>query len=85
MEIGPDTPYQISGNSGFEKPILERALTIVDPLLYAFKLGVLSIDATRRSAAGVDFPLDVLLYTRGSFKLLKQSYDRKDSKQISNR
>lgn len=61
VEIGPDTPYQIIGNSGFGKPILERALTIADPLLYAFKLGVLSFDATRLCAADVDFPLDVLL------------------------
>lgn len=84
VEIGPDTPYQIIGNSGFGKPILERALTIVDPLLYAFKLGVLSFDATRLCAADVDFPLDVLLYTRGSFKLVEHRYDREDLKQISN-
>ena len=84
VEIGPDTPYQIIGNSGFGKPILERALTKVDPLLYAFKLGVLSFDATRLCAADVDFPLDVLLYTRGSFKLVEHRYDREDLKQISN-
>ena len=84
VEIGPDTPYQIIGNSGFGKPILERALTIADPLLYAFKLGVLSFDATRLCAADVDFPLDVLLYTRGSFKLVEHRYDREDLKQISN-
>ncbi|MEO8128191.1 MAG: peptidase [Bryobacteraceae bacterium] len=84
VEIGPDTPYQIIGNSGFGKPILERALTKVDPLLYAFKLGVLSFDATRLCASDVDFPLDVLLYTRGSFKLVEHRYDREDLKQISN-
>jgi len=84
VEIGPDTPYQIIGNSGFGKPILERALTKVDPLLYAFKLGVLSFDATRLCAADVDFPLDVLLYTRGSFKLVEHRYEREDLKQISN-
>jgi putative proteasome-type protease len=27
VEIGPDTPYQIIGASGFGKPILERSLT----------------------------------------------------------
>lgn len=84
VEIGPDTPYQIIGNSGFGKPILERALTKVDPLLYAFKLGVLSFDATRLCAADVDFPLDVLLYTRGSFKLMTHRYERENLKHISN-
>src|SRR4051795_4617312 len=38
VEIGPDTPYQIIGNSGYGKPILERSLTQQDPILYAFKL-----------------------------------------------
>src|SRR3982751_6424779 len=66
VEIGPDTPYQIIGASGFGKPILERSLTYVDPILYAFKLGILSFDATRLCAADVDFPLDILLYTRGT-------------------
>src|SRR5579871_6036687 len=39
VEIGPDTPYQIIGNSGFGKPILERSLTYADSMRYAFKLG----------------------------------------------
>jgi putative proteasome-type protease len=84
VEIGPDTPYQIIGNSGFGKPILERSLTYVDPILYAFKLGILSFDATRLCAADVDFPLDILLYTRGTFKLIEHRYERDDLRQISN-
>ena len=32
VEIGPDTPYQIIGNSGYGKPILERSLTESDSL-----------------------------------------------------
>ena len=84
VEIGPDTPYQIIGNSGFGKPILERSLTHLDPILYAFKLGILSFDATRLCAADVDFPLDVLLYTRGTFKLIEHRYERDDLREISN-
>src|SRR5882724_13222100 len=44
VEVGPDTPYQIIGNSGFGKPILERSVTRSDSLLYAFKVGVLAFD-----------------------------------------
>jgi putative proteasome-type protease len=84
VEIGPDTPYQIIGNSGFGKPILERSLTHADPILYAFKLGILAFDATRLCAADVDFPIDVLLYTKGSLKLVEHRYEREDLKQISN-
>jgi putative proteasome-type protease len=83
VEIGPDTPYQIIGNSGFGKPILERSLTHHDSILYAFKLGILAFDATRLCAANVDFPFDALLYTRGSFELIEHRYERKDLVQIS--
>jgi putative proteasome-type protease len=84
VEIGPDTPYQIIGNSGYGKPILERSLKQKDPLLYAFKLGILAFDATRLCASDVDFPIDVLLYKRGSLQLVEHRYEREDLKQISN-
>jgi putative proteasome-type protease len=78
VEIGPDTPYQIIGNSGFGKPILERSLSRTDPLLYAFKLGILAFDATRLCASDVDFPLDILLYRRGTYRCVEHRYDRED-------
>jgi putative proteasome-type protease len=83
VEIGEDTPYQIIGNSGFGKPILERSLTHSDPLLYAFKLGILAFDATRLCASDVDFPIDLLLYTRGSFQMIEHRYARDELAQIS--
>ena len=83
VEVGPDTPYQLIGNSSFGKPILERALTHEDPLLYAFKLGILAFDATRRCAADVDFPIDVMLYNRGSFNIVEHRYGNDDLLEIS--
>ena len=84
VEIGPDTPYQIIGNSGFGKPIIERSLHRSDPMLYAFKLGILAFDATRLCAADVDFPLDLLLYRKGSFEMVEHRYEREDLRRISN-
>ena len=84
VEIGQDTPYQIIGNSGYGKPILERSLKHRDPLLYAFKLGILAFDATRLCASDVDFPIDVVLYERGSFELVEHRYEREELKHISN-
>ena len=84
VEIGPDTPYQIIGASGFGKPILERSLTRADSMLYAFKVGLLAFDATRLCAADVDFPVDVALYSRGSFTLVEQRYKADDLREISN-
>lgn len=83
VEIGPDTPYQIIGASGFGKPILERSLTRTDSMLYAFKVGILAFDATRLCAADVDFPMDVILYARGSYSLVEQRYQRDDLRAIS--
>ena len=83
VEIGPDTPYQIIGASGFGKPILERSLTRADSMVYAFKVGLLAFDATRLCAADVDFPVDVILYSKVSFELVEQRYERDDLREIS--
>ncbi len=84
VEVGPDTPYQIIGATGFGKPILERSLTRADSMLYAFKVGILAFDATRLCAADVDFPMDVLLYARGSYELVEHRFERDDLREISN-
>lgn len=84
VEIGPDTPYQIIGASGFGKPILERSLKRSDSMPYAFKVGILAFDATRLCAADVDFPMDVLLYQKGSFEMVEHRYERDDLRHISN-
>lgn len=84
VEVGPDTPYQIIGASGFGKPILERSVTQSDSMSYAFKVGILAFDATRLCAADVDFPIDVLLYQKGSFEMIEHRYEREELSQISN-
>ncbi len=83
VEIGPDTPYQIIGASGFGKPILERSLDPKDSMQYAFKVGILAFDATRLCAADVDFPMDVLLYTRDSFEIVEKRYQKDELRAIS--
>src|SRR5215831_10985932 len=83
VEIGPDTPYQIIGASGFGKPILERSLTRADSMLYAFKVGLLAFDATCLCAADVDYPMDVLLYRRNTFEFTARRYQREELREIS--
>lgn len=83
VEIGPDTPYQIIGASGFGKPILERSLTREDSMLYSFKVGLLAFDSTRLCAADVDYPMDVILYSRGSFNMVEKRYERDELSKIS--
>jgi putative proteasome-type protease len=83
VEIGPDTPFQIIGASGFGKPILQRSLNRTDSMLYAYKVGLLAFDATCLCAADVGYPMDVLLYTRGSYEIIERRYQQEDLRAIS--
>ncbi|MFH1216318.1 MAG: peptidase [Pseudomonadota bacterium] len=78
VEIGKGTPYQIIGAPGYGKPILDRTFSFKDSLAFALKVGCLSFDSTRISAADVDFPVDVVLYRTGSFKIVKHRFQRED-------
>ena len=78
VEIGKGTPYQIIGAPGYGKPILDRTFDFDDSLSFALKVGCLSFDSTRISAADVDFPMDVVLYRKNSFKMVKHRFERED-------
>lgn len=84
VEIGPGTPYCIIGETGYGKPILDRTLKYNDSMQYALKVGCLAFDSTRISAANVDFPLDVVIYKPGTFKLVEHRYEKQDLVDISN-
>ena len=70
------------GSTGYVKPILDRALTYEDPMRYALQVGCLAFDSTRISAADVDFPIDVVLYRKGSFEMVEHRYQQKDLEQL---
>jgi putative proteasome-type protease len=83
VEVGQGTPYQIIGETGYGKPILDRTLKFEDDMRFAFKVGCLAFDSTRISAADVDFPIDVVLYVKGSGKLVEHRYAREELQQVS--
>lgn len=83
VEIGSGTPYHIIGATGYGKPILDRTLHHTDALRFALKVGCLAFDSTRISAADVDFPIDVVLYSRGSFRMLEHRYEKADLAEIT--
>jgi putative proteasome-type protease len=83
VEVGQGTPYQIIGETGYGKPILDRTLKFEDDMRFAFKVGCLAFDSTRISAADVDFPIDVVLYVKGSGKLVEHRYLREELQQVS--
>ncbi len=83
VDTGEGSPYHVIGSTGYGKPILDRALNYEDPMRHAFKVGCLSFDSTRISAADVDFPIDVVLYLRDSFRIIEHRYEKEDLAQIS--
>jgi putative proteasome-type protease len=83
VEIGKGTPYQIIGSPAYGKPVLDRTLKYSDSLHFALKVGVLSFDSTRISAADVDFPLDVAVYFADEFRILEHRYEKNDLLELS--
>lgn len=83
VEVGQGTPYHIIGASGYGKPILDRTLKYRDPMRFALKVGCLAFDSTRISAAAVDFPIDVILYTRDTYRVIEHRYEKEDLLDVS--
>ena len=78
VDIGEGTPYHIIGASGYGKPVLDRTLKFEDSLQFALKVGTLAFDSTRISAADVDFPVDIVLYVRNSYRMISQRFEKND-------
>lgn len=83
VELGQGAPFVIIGNSAHGKPILNRTLNENSDMKTALKTGFLSFDSTRVSSNNVDFPIDVILYKKDSFKLIEKRFEKKDLEYIS--
>ncbi|GAA4341881.1 proteasome-type protease [Mucilaginibacter gynuensis] len=83
VELGQGAPYVVIGNSGHGKAIMNRILNEDTSMRIALKTGFLSFDSTRVSSNNVDFPIDVILYKKDSFKIIEQRYEKKDLENIS--
>lgn len=83
VEVTQGTPYCIIGATGYGKPVLDRTLTYEDPMRFALKVGCLAFDSTRISAVDVDFPMDVVLYVRDSFKMVEHRFEKEEMAHIT--
>lgn len=82
IEVGQGTPYQIIGSTAYGKPVLDRTLKYKDSLQFALKVGCLAFDSTRISAADVDFPIDVVIYSKAAHQITEHRYQMNDLKDI---
>jgi putative proteasome-type protease len=83
VEVTESTPYYAIGESSYGKPLLDRALSYESNMEVALKVGYLALEATRTSATDVDFPIDVVLYHKDSYKMSEIRYDREDMTAVS--
>ncbi len=83
VEVTESTPYYAIGESSYGKPLLDRALAFDSSMELALKVGYLAFEATRSSATDVDFPIDVVIYHKGSFMMEEIRYNQKDMVAVS--
>ena len=83
VEVSQGTPYYLIGESTYGKPILDRTINYEHDLETALKIGYLAFDATRKSAVDVDFPMDVVLYRKGTYEIVEHRYEGKKLLQSS--
>jgi putative proteasome-type protease len=83
IEITSATPYYIIGSSMYGKPVLDRTLAFDDPLNIALKVGCLAFDSTRISAADVDFPVDVVIYEKNSYRMAEHRFEARELEEIT--
>ena len=83
VDVGPGTPYQILGATGYGTRVLDRTLKFEDSMRTALKVGCLALDSTRISAADVDFPIDVVLYEAATRRIAGHRYTQADLLPIS--
>ena len=83
VDTGRLTPYHIIGSTGYGKPVLDRALQYEDSMRHAFKVGCLSFDSTRISAADVGFPLDAVLCRNGTFQIVERRFRKEELEPLS--
>lgn len=83
VEVGESTPFYIIGESGYGKPILERTLEYESDLSLALQVGFLAFNATIACAVDVGYPLDVVLYRRGTYEIVETRYTKEELEHLS--
>ena len=83
VELDEGSPYAIVGNTGQGKAILNRVLNPDTSLKQALKAGFLSFDSTRVSSNDVEFPIDVVVYEKDSYKMVESRYEFSEMQHIT--
>lgn len=83
IELDEGSPFAIIGNTGQGKGILNRVINPETTMRQALKAGYLSFDSVRVSSNDVEFPIDIVTYTKNSFHITENRYEQQDLQQVS--
>jgi putative proteasome-type protease len=83
VEVTHGTPYYAIGESSYGKPLMDLTLTYEKSMETALKIGFLAFDATRVTSTGVDYPIDVVLYKRNSYQLVRHRFTTDELRPVS--
>jgi putative proteasome-type protease len=80
IEAGYDTPYFQTGETKYGKPIIDRVITRLTPLVDAAKCVLVSFDSTMRSNLSVGMPIDLICYERDTLEVqMRRRFDDGDA------
>ncbi len=83
VELDEGSPFAIIGNSGQGKGILNRIINPATTMRQALKAGYLSFDSVRVTSNDVEFPIDVVTYSKDSFRITENRYEQQELQQVS--
>ncbi len=83
VELDEGSPFAIIGNSGQGKGILNRIINPDTTMRQALKAGYLSFDSVRVSSNDVEFPIDIVTYSKNSFHITENRYQQNELQQVS--
>jgi len=83
VELDEGSPFAIIGNSGQGKAILNRVIKPSTTMRQAMKAGYLSFDSVRVSSNDVEFPIDIVTYSKNSFHITENRYEQQELQHIS--
>ena len=80
IEASVETPYLLTGETKYGKPIIDRVITRSTSLNDAAKCVLVSFDSTMRSNLSVGMPIDLICYRENSLAvLMRRRFEEEDA------
>lgn len=82
ITASPRSPYLQIGETKYGKPILDRVVTPDTSLGDAVRCALMSIDSTMRSNISVGPPIEISIYQRDSYRIIREITFEQESREL---